>query len=80
MDEKVNLVIDTMRITTSDNQGVIIEPLGLDDGTLRIRYFEGTNEDCPECVMAPDSFREMVVQMCKVQAPWVIDVEVVSAT
>ena len=77
MDEKVLMVIDTMRITTSDNKDVVIEPLGLDDGVFRIRYYEGTNEDCPDCVMAPDSFRDMVSQMCKVQAPYVVDVEIV---
>ena len=79
MDEKVNLVINTMRITTRDNQDVVIEPLSLDNGVLKIRYYEGTNEECPECIMPPDSFADMVRQMCKVQAPYVTDVEVVSA-
>ncbi len=48
MDEKVNMVINTMRITTRDNRDVVIEPLGLDNGVLKIRYYEGTNEECPE--------------------------------
>ena len=55
MDEKVKLIIDTMKITTQDNDGVIIEPLSLDHGVLKIRYYEGTNEDCPECVMPPSA-------------------------
>ncbi len=80
MDEKIELVINTMKMATGDNQGVVIEPLDMDDGILRIRYFEGTNAECPECVMPPDSFREMVVAMCKVQAPYVTDVEVTPAT
>ena len=79
IDEKVDMVINTMRNTTSDNVGVVIEPLDLDQGLLRIEYYEGTNEDCPECVMQPDSFREMVKMMCKVQAPYVTDVEIVPA-
>lgn len=79
MDEKVSMVINTMRTTTRDNRDVIIEPLGLDNGVLKIRYYEGTNEECPECVMPPDSFADMVRQMCKVQAPHVTDVEVVPA-
>ena len=79
MDEKVNIVIDTLKMTTRDNEGVIIEPLELEDGVLRIRYYEGTNEECPECVMPPDSFREMAVRMCNVQAPYVVDVEIVPA-
>ncbi len=79
MDEKVNLVISTMRMTTRDNEGVVIEPLGVDDGILRIKYFEGTNEECPECVMSPDSFRDMVKRMCEARAPYIADVEIVPA-
>ena len=79
-DEKIDIVINAMKMTTADNKGVIIDPLGLDDGVLRIRYYEGTNEECPECVMQPDSFREMVKLMCEVQAPYVRDVEIVSAS
>ena len=74
MDEKMDMVINAMRITTGDNAGVIIDPLGFDDGGLKIRYYEGTNEECPECVMTPDSFREMVRRMCEMQAPYVQEV------
>ena len=79
MDEKVNMVINTVKMTTRDNEGVIIETVGLDEGILTIRYYEGTNEDCPECVLEPDSFRDMVRQMCKVQAPYIVDVEILPA-
>ena len=77
MDEKVRVVIDTVRMATRANVGVVIELLEVEEGILRIKYFEGTNEECPECVMAPDSFREMVRRMCEVQAPYVVDVELV---
>ena len=30
MDEKINMVINTLKLTTRDNEGVVIEPLGLD--------------------------------------------------
>ena len=79
MDEKVNMVINTLKMTTRDNEGVIIETVGLDEGILTIRYYEGTNEDCPECVLEPDSFRDMIKQMCKVQAPYIVDVEIFPA-
>ena len=79
IDEKIKLVIDTMRMTTSDNQGVIIDVLGLEDGVLKIKYCEGTNEECADCVMPPDAFAEMVKAMCKVQAPYVADVEIIPA-
>ena len=74
MDERVDMVLGTVRTLTRDNDGVIIEPLDFEDGVLRIRYYEGTNEGCPECVMPPDSFREMVERMCSVQAPHVTSV------
>ena len=71
MDAKIDMVLDTVRTLTRDNDGVVIEPLDFEDGVLRIAYYEGVNEDCPECVMPPDSFREMVERMCRVQAPHV---------
>ena len=79
MTDNLEMVIDTMRITTRDNEGVVIESLGVDEGVLRIRYYEGTNDECPECVMSPESFGEMVRRMCEVQAPHVADVEIFSA-
>ena len=75
MDEKLNMVLDTVRTLTRDNDGVVIEPLDSEGGVLRIRYYEGTNGECPECVMPPDSFREMVERMCRVQAPHITAVE-----
>ncbi len=75
MDEQIQKILDTMRTMTRDNEGVVIEPLGSDDGVLRIRYYEGTNEECPECVMLPDSFKEMLERMCQVQAQHVTSVE-----
>ena len=78
MDAGVDMVLDTLRTLTRDNDGVVIEPLDFGDGVLRIKYYEGTNEECPECVMPPDSFREMVERMCSVQAPHVTSVVLVS--
>ena len=78
MDAGVDMVLDTLRTLTRDNGGVVIEPLDFEDGVLRIKYYEGENEECPECVMPPDSFREMVERMCRVQAPHVASVVLVS--
>lgn len=74
MDAGIDMVLNTLRTLTRDNDGVIIEPLDFEDGVLRIRYYEGTNEECPECVMSPDLFREMVERMCRIQAPHVVSV------
>ena len=79
LDERVRFVIEVMRQTTRDNRGVIIAPLGLEEGVLRIRYYEGTNPDCPECVMPPEAFKQMVEELCRVQAPHVRAVEIVPA-
>jgi hypothetical protein len=79
MDEKIDLVFKTLRMTLDDNEGVIVEPLDVDNGVLRVRYFEGTNEECPECVMAPDAFKQMAEAMIKVQAPYVKEVQVLPA-
>ena len=79
MDAKIDMVLDTVRTLTRDNDGVVIEPLDFEDGVLRIAYYEGVNEDCPECVMPPDSFREMVERMSRVQAPHVSTVVLVPA-
>ena len=76
MDDKVDMVLDTVRMLTRDNDGVVIELLDFEDGVLRIKYYEGANEDCPECVMPPSSFREMVERMCRAQAPHVASVVV----
>ena len=76
MDDRVDMVLDTVRTLTRDNDGVVIEPVDFEDGVLRIRYYEGVNEDCPECVMPPESFREMVERMCRAQAPHVASVVV----
>lgn len=79
MDDKVVMIIETMRMSTADNQGVVIEPVDLQGGVLRVKYFEGTNTKCPECVMPPESFKMMVEAMCQVQAPHVTSVEVIPA-
>ena len=79
MDERLNMVIGTVKTLTRDNEGVVIEPLESPDGVLRIKYYEGTNEECPECILTPDSFREMVERMCPVQAPHITSVELVPA-
>lgn len=80
MDEQIENILNTLRIMSRDNEGVVIEPIGLsDEGVLSIKYNEGTNEDCPECILQPDSFKDMLLRMCNVQAPQVQDVELVSA-
>jgi len=79
MDDQLNSVLDTVKILTRDNEGVVIEPVESEDGVLRVRYYEGKNEDCPECVLSPDSFRDMVERMCQVQVPHITAVQVIPA-
>lgn len=79
IDEKIELILNTLKSSLDDNEGVIVEPVEVEDGVLRVRYYEGTNEECPECVMEPDAFKEMAEAMCKAQAPHVKEVEIVPA-
>ena len=80
MDEHIENILNTLRIMSRDNDGVVIELLGLSaEGVLSIKYNEGTNEDCPECILQPDSFRDMLLRMCNVQAPEVQDVNLLPA-
>ena len=79
MDEKIVLILETLRSSMDDNEGVIVEPVGVEGGVLRVRYFEGTNQECPDCVMEPSAFKEMAEAMCKVQAPYIKEVKIVPA-
>ena len=78
MDDKIDSLVGTMKVMTRDNLGVIINPVAFDGGVLTIEYYEGVNEDCPECLMSPDSFQDMFIRMCSIQAPHVTDVKVVA--
>ena len=43
MDEQIENILNTLRIMSRDNEGVVIEPIGLsDEGVLSIKYNEGT--------------------------------------
>ena len=79
VDAKIEMVLNTLRMTMDDNEGVIVEPVSVENGVLQVRYFGGTNEECPDCVMEPDAFKEMAEAMCKVQAPYVKEVQVIPA-
>ncbi len=79
IDEKIELILNTLRSSLEDNEGVIVEPMNVEAGVLRVRYYEGTNAECPECIMEPDAFKEMAEAMCKAQAPYVREVEIVPA-
>lgn len=77
-DENVNSMLDTVRMITRENEGVVIEPIGLNQGILRIKYYQGTNAECPECILSPEEFKNMVERMCRVQAPNIISIELES--
>lgn len=77
MDGKIEALVGTIKVMTRDNLGVVINPVGFDDGVLTIEYYEGVNEECPECLMSPDSFQDMFKRMCAIQAPHVTEVNIV---
>ena len=48
MGERDEMGLGSMKEVTRDSEGVIVGPLALEDGILRIKYYEGTNKECPE--------------------------------
>lgn len=44
---------------------------------VRLRYFPGTNEECPTCVVSPADLAELVLDALRVHAPYVKKVELV---
>ena len=76
MDKKVEKVLDFFRQVLSADGGVL-ELVGVEDGTARIRYVPGHNEECPECVLTPESLQAMIKESIQVHAPHISDVELV---
>ena len=67
MDPRIAFVLENMRMVVEDNEGAVVEFVSFENGVLTVRYEEGTNEECPECVMPPDAFRELLLDALKAQ-------------
>ena len=60
-----------------DRGGGSVEFLELRDGRLSVRYNEGRNEECQECVPDHDLVQQMMESSLGVYAPYVKELELV---
>ena len=70
----VTTVISLMG-TIVGSEGGTLELVDLSGDKLTVRYNEGTNEECPECVPSHDMVHQMLAASLKVHAPDVSVVE-----
>ncbi|MFQ5879002.1 MAG: NifU family protein [Dehalococcoidia bacterium] len=75
MDAGVQLVLANIRAIL-EGDGGDIELVAVEEGVARVRYRMGANEECPECVMEPDTLRQFLQEAFAAQAPQIRDVEV----
>ncbi len=61
--------------TIVGSEGGTLELVDLSGDKLTVRYNEGTNEECPECVPSHEMVQQMLLASLKVHAPDVSEVE-----
>jgi hypothetical protein len=61
--------------TIVGSEGGTLELVYLSGDKLTVRYNEGTNEECPECVPSHEMVQQMLAASLKVHAPDVSVVE-----
>ena len=76
MDEQVEKVLGLFRQILSTDGGKL-DLVSVEDGTAKLRYTPGHNEECPECVLTPESLQAMIQESMQVHAPHIIKVELV---
>ncbi len=68
VDQGVETVIELFG-TIVGAEGGSLEFVDLSDGRLTVRYNEGVNEDCPECVPSHEMVEGMMESSLKIHAP-----------
>jgi hypothetical protein len=74
IDTGVLNVIELMG-TIVESEGGSLELVEMSDDRLTVRYVEGSNEECPECVPTQEMVRQMMTASLKVHAPQVSALE-----
>ena len=59
VDPAVQLVLDNMQIIVGSESGSL-EVVDVSDGRFAVKYNEGRNDECPECVPTHDMVHEMM--------------------
>ena len=63
--------------TIVGSEGGTLELIELSGDKLTVRYEEGTNEECPECVPSHEMVQQMMAASLKVHAPEIGVVELI---
>jgi Fe-S cluster biogenesis protein NfuA len=75
-DASVDFVLEQIE-TMVGSEGGTLELVSLDEGSLKVQYTPGVNEDCPECVPTADQVRQFLTASLGIHAPYVSNIEVV---
>ena len=75
-DASVDFVLEQIE-TMVASEGGSLELVSLDEGSLKVRYMPGVNEDCPECVPTADQVSQFLTASLGIHAPHVSNIEVV---
>lgn len=67
------VIMQAKGIVASDDGDV--ELIAVRDSTAYVRYTKGYNPNCVECVIAPDDFRDFLMEMFSQKAPHITQVE-----
>ena len=76
IDPGIKSVLDNVQTVVATGGGSV-EFLELRDGRLSVRYNEGRNEECQECVPDHDLVQQMMESSLGVYAPYVKELELV---
>ena len=74
-DTSVDFVLEQIQTMVASEGGTLGTPV-LDDGTLKIEYTPGVNEECPECVPSLEMVTQFLTASLGIHAPHVTVVEV----
>ena len=77
IDPGIKSVLDNVQTVVATGGGGSVEFLELRDGRLSVRYNEGRNEECQECVPDHDLVQQMMESSLGVYAPYVKELELV---
>lgn len=70
IDPAVRLVLENIE-TIVGTEGGSLEVIDASTSQLSVKYTEGSNEECPECVPTHEMVRRMIVASLKIHAPHV---------
>ena len=74
VDAAVLLVLENMR-TIVGSEGGSLELVDANHGRLSVRYVEGRNDECPECVPTHEAVYQLMMASLKVHAPHIRGLE-----